>query len=154
MSTGKIIYAPTTAMSITINSLQSLNARTSASVPGSSYVDVHVQVNIATSGNATVDKAIYVYAYGTEDGTNYQYNATGNDAAITVDSTSPFRAIGVISHGNSGSQIYRSRPMAVSPAFGGYLPRNWGILLDNRTGLTLMPTSHYVSYTGYYVDVT
>ena len=141
-------------MSITLASLANNAARESSAVSNvtSAYLDVHVQLSVATSGSAAGDRALLVYAYGTENGSRYTYNVTGVDAAVTVNSPVAFRLIGTIPHANSGTQIYVSQPMAVAPAFGGFLPRNWGLVVENRTGRTLLATSHEVRYTGQIVQ--
>lgn len=115
------------------------------------FVDalVSVTAKLAT-GTPAGDKALYVYAYGSEDGTNYGDNATGTDAAITLRSPTNLRVVGVISAPDSGGLTYKGQPMSVAAAFGGVLPRKWGIVLLNATGVALSATGgdHSVKFTG------
>jgi hypothetical protein len=110
---------------------------------------VVVQVKLQ-SGSPSGDKAVYVYAYGSEDGTNYGDNATGSDAAITLRSPSNLRPLGVILCPDSGALTYKSQPMSLADAFGGTVPRKWGIVVQNATGVTLSATGgdHAARYSG------
>jgi hypothetical protein len=150
-------YATSAAITCTLAGLTSGSARESTAIDNSAnlYLDalVYLAVKLAT-GTPASDKAIYVYAYGSENGTDYGDNATGTDAALTMRAPTNLRLIGVINTPDAGGLTYKSQPMSVAAAFGGALPRKWGIVVENRTGLAFDSTegNHAKSYTGVMVQ--
>lgn len=151
MATIKSLYGTSTSITITLASLASGSSRESAAVDNTTnlFLDalVYLAIPLAT-GTPAGDKAIYVYAAGSEDGTNYGDNATGSDAAITLRSPTNLRLIGVINTPDSGAVTYKSHPISVAAAFGGFLPRKWSIIVQNATGLALGTTGFTSTYTG------
>lgn len=157
MATTKLSFASSSSITCTLASLASASARESTVIDNGTnlYVDalVYLAVKLQT-GTPSADKAVYVYAYGSEDGTNYTDNATGSDAAVTMRSPTNLRLLGVINTPDSGALTYKGVfPVAV--AFGGILPRKWGIVVQNVTGIALDATegNHTKSYTGLYTTV-
>lgn len=153
MANLKAEYGASASLTITLNSLASAGARESAVIDNTTnkYFDAHVSVVVdLAAGTPASDKAVYVYAYGSEDGTNYQDNVTGADAAVTLRSPTNLRLIGVINVPDSGGLSYRSAPMSVAAAFGGILPRKWGIVVQNLSGLALETTGNSATYSGIY----
>lgn len=144
-------YAASAAITITLASLASAAAREGTVIDNATnlYLDalVYVACKLA-AGTPASDKAIYVYAYGSEDGTNFGDNVTGADAALTMRSPTNLRLIGVINTPDAGGLTYKSQPMSVAAAFGGVLPREWGIVVENKTGLALDATGNAASFTG------
>lgn len=112
------------------------------------YLDALVEVifELAT-GTPASDKAVYIYAYGSEDGTDFTDNATGTDAALTLRSPTNLRLIGVINTPDAGGLAYKWVG-TVAQAFGGILPRKWGLVVDNKTGVAAETTGCSASYTG------
>lgn len=155
MADLKQAFAASTAITITLASLAAGSARESAFVDNASnlFLDVlvYLQVGLQT-GTPTGDKCVYVYVYGSEDGTNYTDNATGANAAITLRSPTNLRPLGVIATPDAGGLTYKSSPMSVAAAFGGVIPRRWGIVVLNSSGVALSATEgdHAKSYTGVY----
>lgn len=152
-SVTKITYATSAAITCTLASLAQAAAREGTAIDNTSnlYLDVLVYVAIKLqAGTPGSDKQVIIYAYGSEDGTNYTDNATGSDAAITLRSPTNLRVIGVISTPDAGALTYKSNPMSVATAFGGLMPRKWGIAVENRTNITFSATEgdHTKSYTG------
>ncbi len=155
MASIKTAYASSANFTLTLASLASsaTAGREATAIDNSSnlYLDAIVQVKVALqTGTPANDKAVYVYVYGSEDGTTYTDNATGSDAAITLRSPTVMTVIGVIPCPDSGALTYESQPMSVAAAFGGYLPRKWGIVIRNYTGVALSATegNHSYKYTG------
>jgi hypothetical protein len=155
MASIKVAYGTSTSLTLTLASLASsaTAGRESTAIDNTSnlYLDAIVQVKVALqSGTPANDKAVYVYAYGSEDGSTYTDNATGSDAAITLRAPTNLRVIGVIECPDSGALTYESSPMSVAPVFGGILPRKWGIVVRNYTGVALSATEgdHSYKYTG------
>jgi hypothetical protein len=154
----KTAFGATTALTITLNGLASsaTGARESTVVDNGTnlYLDALVTVIFElAAGSPANDKAVYVYAYGSEDGTNYTDNATGADAAITLRDPTNLRLIGVIACPDAGGLSYKSHPMSVAAAFGGRLPRKWGIVVRNYTGVAGESSGCSASYSGVYATV-
>jgi len=152
-SVTKVTYGTSTAITITLASLAQGAARECTAVDNTSnlFLDaiVYVAVKLQT-GTPGSDKQVIIYAYGSEDGTNYTDNATGTDAAVTLRSPANLMVIGVIATPDSGGLTYKSNPMSIAKAFGGVMPRKWGIVIENRTNVTFSATEgdHVHTYTG------
>lgn len=112
------------------------------------YLDAFVEVNVAYPNSAPAnDKAIYIYAFGSLDGSNYPEGLGASDAAYTFQGsagalTTALRVIGVVPAVQNVTARYG--PFAVAPAFGGWLPAKWGIIVLNYSGQTITTfTSQY-----------
>ena len=156
MANIKQVFGGDTAITITLVNLADAAARECTAVDNSTnlYLDALVRLHIQmATGTPVSDKTIYVYAYGSEDGTNYTDNATGSDAAITLRVPTNLRLIGTIAVPDAGAQTYKSAPLAVAPAFGGILPVKWGIVVQNRTGVAFGATEGNLikAYNGVYL---
>ena len=141
----KQAFGTSTAMTCTLASLASSATvgRESTNVDNTANLFLDALVYLAIplqTGTPANDKAIYVYAYGSEDGTNYTDNATGTDAALTLRAPTNLKLIGVIAAPDAGALTYKAHPMNIAPAFGGVMPRKWGIVVINFTGLALNAT--------------
>jgi len=115
-------------------------------------VTVKVKLQSGTIGN---DKAVIVYAYGTVDGgTTYTGNATGSDAAYTMDDPTVLVPIGVIP--TPTQSLTYTGTFRVAHAFGGVLPEKWGLFIRNYSGIALSATGsdHAVKYQGVYGSYT
>ena len=154
MADLKQAFGSSTAITITLASLGAASRESTNVDNGSNlFLDAMVVVQVKLqSGTPVGDKAVYVYAYGSEDGTNYGDNVTGSDAAITLRSPTNLRPLGVLLCPDSGALTYKSHPMSLAAAFGGIIPRKWGIVVQNATGVTLSVTGgdHSCRYTGVY----
>jgi hypothetical protein len=153
----KQAFGSSTAMTCSLASLSSSATvgRESTAVDNTTnlYLDAIVQLIVTLqSGTPGSDKTVYVYAYGSEDGSDYTDNATGSDASITLRTPTNMCLIGSIYCPDSGGLTYKGQPMRVAPAFGGVLPRKWGIVIVNYTAVTLSSTEgdHSKTYTGVY----
>lgn len=154
MADFKNKYGTSTAITITLASLASsaTASRESTAIDNGTNLFVDALLYVAVklqAGTPANDKAIYVYGYGSEDGTNYTDNATGSDAALTQRVPTNLRLIGVIAAPDAGGLTYKG-VYTVAQAFGGVLPRKWGIVIQNYTNVTLSATGgdHAVTYTG------
>jgi hypothetical protein len=155
MADLKQAFGSSTAITCSLASKTSGSSRESTAIDNTSNLFLDVLVYLAVklqTGTPAGDKAVYVYVYGSEDGTNYTDNATGSDANITLRQPTNLRPLGVISTPDSGGLTYKSGPMSLAAAFGGVIPRKWGIVVLNSTGVTLSATEgdHAKSYTGVY----
>lgn len=155
MADLKIKYGASTGITITLASLTSsaTAARECTAIDNTTNLYDDAMVYLACklqAGTPGVDKTIYVFAYGSEDGTNYTDNATGSDAAVTMRDPTNLRLIGTIACPDSGGLTYKGGPFSVAQAFGGIMPRKWGIVVRNYTNVTFSATEgdHTKSYTG------
>lgn len=158
MADRKIAYGTSTAITCTLASLATGAARESTAVDNTTnkFIDAIVYVACALqAGTPGSDKVINIYIYGSEDGTNYTDNATGSDAAVTLRSPTNLRLADVISVPDAGGLTYKSNPISVAEVFGGVMPRKWGIVVENRTNVTLSATegNHAKTYTGVYETI-
>ena len=159
MADIKVNFGTSTAITCTLASLADAGARECTAVDNSTnkYLDavLYLAIRLVT-GTPASDKAIYVWFYGSEDGTNYTDNATGTDAGVTMRSPSNLRGPFVISTPDTGALTYKGVVGSVAAFFGGTLPRKWGFVIQNKTGLALSATEgdHTKTYTGVYVTST
>ena len=153
MANIKQEFGTSTAITITLNDLASsaTAGRESTVVDNSTnkFIDalVYVTVNVG-AGTPANGKCAYIYAYGSEDGTNYTDNATGSDAAITLRDPTNLRLVAVISM-PTASLTYKV-VFNIASAFGGALPRKWGIVVRNHCGIALAASANVASYSGIY----
>lgn len=154
---SQLSYGTSTAIAITLTSLaHSLTAgRQSTAVDNTSnlYMDAILQVRFRlAAGTPGVDQAVYVYIYGSEDGTNYTDGGsiTGSDAALTLRTPTNMTMLQTIFAATAGGLLFSGQPVSVALAFGGMLPRKWGVVIRNATNLAFSSTAgdHVVSYTG------
>ena len=128
--------------------------RSSAAIDNTTnlYDDALVTVQIKTGAGApTSDKAVYVYVYGSEDGTNYEQeesNSPAGDASYTINSPTIFKLAATIPVVTAAKTYLKT--FTVAKFFGGILPRKWGIIIVNFTGQALDTTeaNHLKQYTG------
>lgn len=147
-------FDASTAITITLASLASGSARQSANVDNSATLFVDALVDVAVklaAGSPSGDRAVYLFVYGSEDGSTYGDNATGADAALTMRVPTNLRPLGIINTPDAGGLTYRSGPLSVAAAFGGLLPRRWGIVVQNASGLALTATGgdHEATFSGF-----
>lgn len=165
MSTRKIVYGSKTALSITLASLGSAAVRSSAFVNNDSnkYVDAIVGGKITAGTSPSATGTIAVYAYGTVDPDEttprysgaYDGEVDGTDKAITKKDNSA-RLLGRFQLETTTGRVLNLPPMSVAAVFGGVLPEEWGILIENETGVALNSTesNHGLWYQGlHYEDV-
>jgi hypothetical protein len=100
-----------------------------------------------TTGTIAGDKCVYVYGYGSIDGSNYSEAVTGSDAGYTIDAPTGLSLLGVIPFA-AQSLTRRSRPLSVAAGFGGILPLKWGIVVVNNTGIALAGSGNSAAFNG------
>jgi len=159
MATIKTLYG-TEAQAITISlapagvGLADGGARESASVDNTSdlFLDVLVQVRVKFANSAPAsEKKVYVYAYGTADFALplWPDKVTGSDAAITLNSPTQLKLLGVIEAVQNANGTMEPAPLA--QVFGGLVPSHWGIVILNKSGIALTNTEsdHVKEYQGF-----
>lgn len=153
MSNIKAEFGSSTAITCTLASLASAGSRQSTVVDNGTnkFIDALLNISVKTNGSApSGDKAVYVYGYASEDGTAYSGEASGTDGSYTPSSPTNLVLIGRVEC-PAASTTYKA-VFAIAQAFGGRLPRKWGIVIKNATGNALDSTegSHQKTYTGVY----
>lgn len=159
MASTKLSLGASTSFTLTLASLASGSARESTSVDNSSnlFLDAAVQLGLRlATGVPSGDKVINVYFYGSIDGTNYDDNATGADAALTLRTPSNFKGPHVIQTPIEGAITFKSIIPSIAYFFNGILPVKWGIIVENKTGLALgsTETDHTYKYRGLFAQGT
>lgn len=153
------------AVTITLDSLASskTDGRESAVVDNTTalydFVTLHVLLKGANSGTIGNDKCVYVWAYEVpldDDATPddlYPGNVTGSDAAIAAIQEGALRYLGAIEFAAINTAYKKSFNLEV--AFGGRVPRKWGVVLRNYTGIGLSATGsdHALHYHGGWYEV-
>lgn len=135
----------------------------SPSVDNSSnlYLDAEVMIHLGAVNTAPgSDKAIYVFAYGSTDGTIFTSTGTsggtvGTDGALTFPSISTLPIVmpllGVIPYPVQNKAI-DAGPFYLSNAFR-RLPLYWGVAVLNFSGMALAASGNTVKYRGTYNTV-
>ena len=146
---AKIAYGTSTAITITLNGLASsaTAGRESTAIDNTidKFLDAMVTVTLkAADAVLADDEAAYVYAYNSEDGTNYSDMADGVDSAHTPLSLPLVKVIPLVQN------VSQRGVFAIAQAFGGIMPRKWGIVVRNYSGQALAAAGNSASYTGIY----
>lgn len=154
-------YGTNTQITCTLTSLadSSTAGRESAVLSNTSdkFLDALVFGKIKTqnSGSIAAPSAVFVYAYASVDGgTEYPDTVTGADAAITMNSPTQLKLLGVI-YVAAINTTYKGGPWSVAALYGGKLPEKWGIVVQNDCGTALSATGsdHQFEYQGIYASV-
>jgi hypothetical protein len=149
-------YGTSTALTITAGSLAVGAARSSAAVTSgltNNTTDYLISVNVLTTTTAaTVNKQIVVYAYRSEDGTNYSGasstidNVDGTDKTLTaIGSPSNLTFLGTIQLNNGTTALTLRQVFSLAQAFGS-IPPKWGIVLLNDNGAAALGATVTATY--------
>lgn len=156
MADIKLAYSTTnTALSITLANLSNAAARSSASISNATnlFIDASLTVKVGIGTTTGTDNAVYVYGYGSYDSVLFGGQTSGTDASVVTTPTN-LPLLGVISYVNPPftSTDLTIHIGSVANAFGGNLPKYWGVVVDNRSGGSLVntATNHKVEYQGIY----
>ena len=148
------------AITITLTSLADAAGREGVVVSNTAdkYLDALLTAKIKTqnSGSISAPSAVFVYAYGSVDGgTEYPDAVTGADAAITLNSPTQLKLLGIV-YVAAINTTYKGGPWSVASLYGGKMPEKWGIVVYNDCGTALSATGsdHVVEWQGIYASVT
>jgi len=145
------------AITCTLASLADGSARQSAAVDNTvnEWLDALVMLQIKTGAANGSDKRIYLWAYATVDAATpvYPDAVSGADAAITMNSPTQLRLLGVI-EASAASTAFIGGPWSIAQVFGS-MPKKWGIVVQNKSGAALDATegNHKKIYQGVYSTV-
>lgn len=157
MASVKNAYGSSTTITCTLASLADNSARECTAIDNGTnlYIDalLYLALKLQT-GSPANEKGIWVWFYGSEDGSNYDDNATGSDAAVTMRAPTNLKGPYVIKTPDSGALTYKA-VISVAQFFGGVLPRKWGFVVENQSGVALSATEgdHTKTYSGVYQTV-
>lgn len=144
------------AITITLAGLAATSARESAAVDNTTnlYLDALVAMQIKLNGTTASDKANYIYTAGTVDAATplWPDAVTGGDAAITVDSPTQLKLLGIV-YQPTNSATKKGGPWSVAEKFGGVLPEKWSIIVVNSSvSLSVTESDHKKLYQGIYAS--
>ena len=154
MADIKGAYGSPTTITITLTSLAAGAAREGAEVDNSSnkFLDALVWVQAKGDNSGSAGNSLWkIYAWSSPDSTYYPDAVTGADAAITLNDPTQLKLIGVV-YADAINTSFKSDGFSVAAAFGGKLPKYWGIVFVNDTSFPLTGTGgdHIVTYQGIY----
>lgn len=154
--TATPVYGASTSLTWTLNSLATdstlLIGRASTSVDNTADLAIDALVGgqfVSHSVAPTVNKQIEVWCYGSFDGSAYNSVATGTDAGLTVTANTKtlMRLLTIIPTDAATSFTYTWGPFSVAQAFGGIVPRKWGLWSVQNTGQILNAAGNLAKYT-------
>lgn len=140
-----------TALTITLASLANAARRQSVYVDNATdlFLNALVMAKLKTaSSGVSATGYINIYAYASTDGgTIYSGQATGTDAAHTAEKANLVLVASLTANANS---MDLSAAFDIASAFGGALPKRWGVVVENQTGAALDATggNHSITYQG------
>src|SRR6266481_4561904 len=166
MANALLAYGTPTAITITLGNgsvglaSSATDGREGTSVSNASdlFIDalLWVKVKGTNSGSVANDKAVLVYVYSTSDEGSPEYPdvVTGSDANITPTNFQHLRLGGKVFFA-ANNTTYKNGGFSVASAFGGVLPKRWGVVVRNYTGIALSITGadHRVHYQGVYTTI-
>lgn len=162
MADFKQKFGTSTALTLTLASLASdtnlVAGRESTAVDNTTdlFVDVQVGGKVTTGTSPTAARQIEIWAYGSYDGTTYTAGATGSDAnfAPIVEEKRQLRLLTVIDTTATSNVTYEWGPVSIAQAFGGYVPKKWGLYVVHNTAVNLNATgsNHEAKYTGIHIQ--
>jgi hypothetical protein len=150
-------YGTSTALTITAGSLAVNTARSSAPITSAltnNTTDYLISVNVLTTTTAaTVNKQVVVYAYRSENGTDYQggsatvdnIDITGGANNVTIGTPSNLTFLGTIQLNNGTTALTLRQVFSLAQAFGS-IPPKWGIVLLNDNGAAALGATVSATY--------
>lgn len=151
-----ISFGTSTSITITASSLAANAARSSAAITAgtANIANIPVTINITTTATTTtVNRQAVIYAYCSEDGTNYTGasgtldDVDGTDKALTgLASPTSLRFLGTVPLVIASQTIRRT--FDIVQAFG-FVPKKWGIVIHNDAGTPLGAVSCSYSEVSY-----
>ena len=156
MTTAQIVYGTNSDLTHTLASLASdtnlIAGRQSAAVDNTTddAIDAIVQGKVTTGTSPTASRQIEIWAFGSVDGTTYSAGAGASDANFSpTGEKSLLKLLEAIPTDGTSNHTYEWGPHSIAAAFGGVMPRNWGIYIVHNTGVALNATgsNHETTYT-------
>lgn len=156
MTTATPSYGAAATLTITLASLASdtslIAGRQSTVIDNTSdlAIDSLVGGKVTTGTTPTTAKQIEVWAFGSYDGTTYSAGAGASNANFSpTGEKTLMKLLTIIPTDGTSDHTYEWGPFSVAQAFGGTMPKNWGIFIVHNTVAALNATggNHEVKYT-------
>ena len=154
-----VTYGTPIVATITLTGLANGSGRTMVTIMNDTatglYTDyVGIITLRTTTGTHGADKCCYAHLYG-GTGTAYDYPGTNGDVALTITGDTGLNTRGpfVINFGTSVTGLMsKTKVFFVGQAFGGNIPPQFGVIIENQTGVLLDSTAanHSVSFVPVY----
>jgi len=156
MATVTPSYGSSASLTITLTGLATdtslLAGRQSTAIDNTSdlAVDAIVGGKVTTGTTPTTAKQIEIWAFASYDGTTYSAGAGASDAGFTPTGEKTLMSLlTVIPTDGTSDHTYEWGPFSIAQAFGGTMPKKWGIYVVHNTAVNLNATAsnHEVKYT-------
>jgi len=151
MATTSQSLAASAAITITLNSLANNSWRQSVYVDNNTnlYMGAILQF-VFRVGTSPTSGTIRAFLYGAETAdTNYSAGATGTDVSYTVGNfEGQLVPIHTVVVGTTSDEYFKTPPFNIATLFGNALPRRWGVIVHNNSGVALNASGNEVNYTG------
>lgn len=150
MATGdvKLQYTASSGATITLTTLAASTARQGiawVNTTGSNYTDGTMLITLkTTSGTHGDELCCYAHLYSSPDGTNWSNPVTtSTDLGIAISTGMNLGGPVVINFGTSVTGLYAATRVvsSVAAAFGGQLPQQFGVIIENKTGVAFTNVS-------------
>ena len=147
-------YGSITTHTITLNSLATdatlLTGRQGTVIDNSVELalDCHLGGKFTAGTTPTTGKQIEVWLFSTWDnGTTYSAGMGASDAGITLTNEKPqmVRAAVIQTDATTG-HVYEWGGVSVAAAFGGYVPKKWGVFVTHNMGVSLSASGNEVKH--------
>lgn len=164
MATTSVNYGTSTAITCSLAGLTALTGwQSSVAVDNQTnlFMDALVGGSIQVGSGISADGTLEVYLYGSWDGTEYSGGLAGTDTTISwgldasVNGASMLSLIAVLNVDATDDDVdIKIPPRSVASAFGGVMPRKWGVVIHNNTNANLHATgtNNSIEYTGIKYD--
>ncbi|MEW5803901.1 MAG: hypothetical protein AB1847_17540 [bacterium] len=137
------VYGPSTLISISLAGLPTGSARSSLAIDNTvnRFLDAMVTLSIPLGVGSPVDqKLINIWFYASEDGTGFLDNASGLDQSIVKRNPTNWRGPFVLNTPDSGGLVYTAVVPSVGTYFNKVMPRKWGVIIENQSGVSFDAT--------------
>lgn len=164
MATGdvKIVYAASLTGTITLTALAAGSAQQSIMFTNTATnaLDGVMVIGLkTTSGTHGSDQCCYCHFYASPDGTKFSSPITSStNALVAITTGMNLEGPAVINFGTSVTGLYSATKVigSVAAIFGGQLPANFGVVIENKTNIALTNTAadHFVWFFPTYENVS
>jgi hypothetical protein len=145
-TTNRLAYSSPTNFVLGLDGLANNSSRASTAISNTTtqYLDVLVSLEffISTGTLSTSGAALYVYAYSVGFNGSFTDGISGTDSNFTLPSPTNLKLVQIVPYtGTVGGSTVFSNSFSIAAAYGGILPSEFGILVQNQTGAALAGTA-------------
>ncbi|MBV6417374.1 MAG: hypothetical protein CMLOHMNK_02036 [Steroidobacteraceae bacterium] len=137
-TTQKPLWASEVNLALTLEDLANAAARECTVVDNSSnlYTDALIQGFFKTvAGSLGTNPCIEIWTYGlSQGGSSYPDAVTGSNAGITMKTSPAIKLFDIVPIHTANVACYMN-PKWLSIVYGSDVPKKWGIVIVNKTGL-------------------